>query len=581
MQWFYNLRIFTKIMISFGVVILLMIMLGVFSLSRMVQMYRDADTLSSLYLPGVQLSGGIDAVVANLRTNELQHVAAKNADRMEQYEKENRKLLDEMTRKIEKYRKLDLSDEERKMFEDFEKLWEDYLRTHQKAMSLSRENGEDSKKQAMDLLQSDTRYLKATEKLDEITSSMDKEAAATDKEVDGLYETSKVVVMGAIALTAALALLFGYFISRLISGSLKEVTEVANRLEQGDLTGNVSVKSKDEAGQVGSALNASLKSLNELLSQAMMTVEQVVAGSQQIASASQSLSQGAQEQASALEEITSSITELSAQTKQAAVNSESANVSATRVMDSANKGNDRMREMVVAMDDIKQATGNISRIMKAIDEIAFQTNLLALNAAVEAARAGKYGKGFAVVAEEVRNLATRSASSARETTEIVEGSIKKIQAGSQIAAETLMSFQEIVEAVKTSVRLMSEISEASNDQVKGILQVETALQQIDTVTQQNAGNAEETAAASEELAGQSNILSEKVRRFKLVESFQANSPMDRSSMHLSSLKHIANGSQKLPRGNTPNHTHSNGHSPNAKREPASVISLEDGDFSGM
>lgn len=401
------------------------------------------------------------------------------------------------------------------------------------------------------------------------------------------------IILGILLVfSIAFGILATMVLTRAISAQLQRVVDVANQMEGGDLSGEIAVDRKDETGKLGVALNSSLAALNEILTETAATVDQVASGTQQIASASESLSQGATEQASALEEITSSITELSAQTKQAAANAESANAIAKQVMSYASEGNQKMIEMVGAMDDINKASASISKIMKAIDEIAFQTNLLALNAAVEAARAGKYGKGFAVVAEEVRNLATRSAGSAKETSEIIELSISKIQAGTQMAQASLKAFQEIVEGINQTVRLVGEISTSATEQVRGIVQVESALQQIDVVTQQNAANAEETAAAGTQLAGQSGMLRKMISKFKL---------------KAGSVAHKADGKKSLfGHGESRNGHHENGHASNGasngvktaapvahghaqngngtasgRVSPASVISLEDDDFRGI
>jgi methyl-accepting chemotaxis protein len=307
-------------------------------------------------------------------------------------------------------------------------------------------------------------------------------------------------------------------INDIIDAIVEPISELRGKLEKaasGDLTAYVTGDYKGDHQLLKNALNDTLDSLNDILGQVATAADQVASGARQVSDSSQALSQGATEQASSLEQITASMTEMSGQTKQNAENATQANQLANASRANAEKGNQLMQEMVKAMADIDESSQSISKIIKAIDEIAFQTNLLALNAAVEAARAGVHGKGFAVVAEEVRNLAARSAKAAKETTEMIEGSIKKVNLGSDIAKKTADALVEIVSGVGKVTDLVGEIAAASNEQAQGIGQVNQGLNQLDQVTQQNTSSAEESAAASEELSGQANQLKQTISRFRL------------------------------------------------------------------
>ena len=235
-----------------------------------------------------------------------------------------------------------------------------------------------------------------------------------------------------------------------------------------------------------------------------------------IAASSASLASGASEQAASLEETSASLEEIAAMIKRTAANSQSAKQLGNDTRKSAESGESDMKDMSQAMSDIKSSSSNIAKIIKTIDEIAFQTNLLALNAAVEAARAGEAGAGFAVVADEVRALAQRSAQSAKETTSLVEDSIRKSDRGVQFSEKVLTGLSEIVVKARQMDELINEIASASSEQSLGISQINSAVNQMDKVTQDAAASSSELAEASNGLQEQSGALTASVTKLEIL-----------------------------------------------------------------
>jgi len=283
-----------------------------------------------------------------------------------------------------------------------------------------------------------------------------------------------------------------------------------------------------------------IRSIVKIMTEAVKSLSegttQVVSASEQISSASVSLAEGASSQASSVEEVSATIEEATASNNQNAENSREANLLAQHSNDAAKVGNQRVGDLMVAMEKITDSSQKIAKIIKTIDEIAFQTNLLALNAAVEAARAGEHGLGFAVVAEEVKNLAERSAGAAKEITGIIEASIDQVKAGTDVANKTKESFTEILNGIKKTSDLIGEIAISAKEQAEGMNQIATAMGSVDQITQQNASASEETAAAAEELNAQALSMLDNVAELAALAGY------DMGKEHKSapkSIKHIA------------------------------------------
>jgi methyl-accepting chemotaxis protein len=296
-----------------------------------------------------------------------------------------------------------------------------------------------------------------------------------------------------------------------------DIVRVSQRLAEGDLRTTPEADYQGDFVQIKDGLETALNDLNGIISQTNTVVEQVTPSVEQMRAISQSLASSAEEQSAAAEEVASSLEETDAQVKASAESANVANQLVSQTAEVARTGQEKMQGMTKAMDGIATSSQEIGRIIKVIDEIAFQTNLLALNAAVEAARAGQHGRGFAVVAQEVRNLAERSARAARETAELIEDAGRRVGEGVGIAEGTAEALGEIVENVVKVKDLVGEIAAASEDQSRGVTQVNTAMVQVNQGAQAGSQQSEELASTADELGQLAEVLRDQTARFRLRE----------------------------------------------------------------
>ncbi|HEV7856241.1 MAG TPA: methyl-accepting chemotaxis protein [Herminiimonas sp.] len=334
-------------------------------------------------------------------------------------------------------------------------------------------------------------------------------------EANNQADQAKVLLEVLAAVAVFLSVLFAYLATRSITRPLSEAVGLARKVADGDLTGTIVVRSRDETGQLLQALKDMNEGLVKIVTQVRAGTDTIATASGQIASGNLDLSSRTEEQAGSLEETASSMEELTSTVKQNADNARQSNQLALTASQVALKGGEVVSQVVDTMGAINESAKKIVDIIGVIDGIAFQTNILALNAAVEAARAGEQGRGFAVVASEVRNLAQRSANAAKEIKALIGDSVDKVDAGSRLVNEAGVTMQEVVESVRRVTDIMSEITAASQEQTEGIEQINQAVMQMDQVTQQNAALVEEAAAAAESLQEQADKLSSVVSVFKL------------------------------------------------------------------
>ncbi len=300
-----------------------------------------------------------------------------------------------------------------------------------------------------------------------------------------------------------------------IGSYIKEISEILRAISQGNLRASINSEYVGQFSQIKESINEITSKLNGTLSNIKTSADNVLMGAKQISSGAMLLAEGATEQASSVEQLNASIITINDQTQTNAANTQSANELSSKSMENAQKGNSEMKNMLTSIDGIKDASNNISKIIKVIDDIAFQTNLLALNAAVEAARAGVHGKGFAVVAEEVRSLAARSSQAARETTALIEDSISRVNEGTVLAKTTAEALETIVNDANTISGIINDIYISTTEQAEAISQISLGISQISQVVQSNSSTSEESAAAAQELSSQSEVLNELISYFHL------------------------------------------------------------------
>ncbi|MCL2391168.1 MAG: methyl-accepting chemotaxis protein [Oscillospiraceae bacterium] len=559
-----NLRVSAKLTISFMIVIVFAIAVGVIGMYGMYSINAAEDALYHENIVAISALGAIREVVQDQRVHLYNMVInAGDADQIRALQISLEGLEMELADQIEIYKDTIVDENEESHFraatQAYNTVFAELKRNVREASLVSFEAGlaavnAPGAAQAVNTMVTG---------FDTAMRNNDQWALDSVNENTALFRTMLTIQIILLVAAVAVALFFTFYISNIISkplgllsafmnkagatgaielspdeeknitemGQYKDeigvaikstasfvshVTHISEKLKtiaSGDLSVQIKLLSNEDT--MGLSMRHMLLNLNDMFANIQRSTAQVSMGSKQVADGAQSLAQGATEQASSIQQLSASITEIASSTKANALTAEKTAKLSQTIMDKAEKGSHQMDEMITAVKDINEASQSISKIIKTIDDIAFQTNILALNAAVEAARAGQHGKGFAVVAEEVRNLASKSAEAAKDTGNMIQNSMEKAELGSRIASETAISLKEIVEGIHESTQLVSEIANASESQSEGISQINVGIDQVAQVVQQNSATAEQSAAASEEMSSQSTMLEELILKFKL------------------------------------------------------------------
>ena len=514
MKWFYDLKIATKLIASFAVVLLLTLVMGVGAMVSTARVSAASNDLAGNWMPSVRVVLELRADLGDMRRWELSHLLSEDPAEYATYDARIATAQASMKTHRATYEKLISSPEESAIVAEFDRAWSAFMNDH---VAMIRMSADGRKAEARALLKGSSattlgQLVELANKLVKINiDGGDAASEAATATYDQALLTSTVLLVLNIGIGIALAL----WIARIVSGPLRQAVSVATAVAGGDLTRTIEVDSACETGQLMGALRDMNGNLQRLVSQVRGGTDTIATASAQIAAGNQDLSSRTEEQASSLEETASSMEELTSTVKQNADNARQANELARSASGIAIKGGDVVGQVVGTMSSINESSRKIVDIISVIDGIAFQTNILALNAAVEAARAGEQGRGFAVVASEVRNLAQRSAAAAKDIKSLIDDSVEKVEAGSQLVDRAGSTMTEIVSSITRVTDIMREITSASAEQSDGIEQVNTAIAQMDQVTQQNAALVEQAAAAAESMQEQAARLSEVVGIFKL------------------------------------------------------------------
>ena len=547
-----NLKVSTKLLLSFGLVVLMILITMVTSV---IGIYGVSNNLKEIYnvdLTGIDRMGNVEVYVEEIARNTLMAVVTDENNEKAGYLDKAVSLCGELGDELDQitYKSAEM----------------DALRSSCDEIIANINVAADEIKAGEGMTAFDNYIADPLEKsvaaIDTIDAAITASAQNTYARSNSYGRVISLVILIVGIVSTVIGVGISVFLSRYFTSIIREIEDAIVSISKGELDAKVTYQSKDEFGVMADAARSTINGLSvlikdttrmygelangnfdvhtearevyigefaplldnmrvlsvqlsETMAQIFQSADQVDSGSEQVSAGAQANAQGASEQAASIEELAATIDEISEKINKNAADSQQASRSIASVGKQAETSNDRMKEMLDAMNEISETSDKISEIIKTIEDIAFQTNILALNAAVEAARAGEAGKGFAVVADEVRNLASKSAVASQNTSELIQRSISAVENGSHIANETAEYLSGVVQQIEDIVGTIDSISHVSGEQADSITKVTAGVDQISKVVQTNSATAEESAAASEELSAQAAAMKGLVSRFTL------------------------------------------------------------------
>ena len=528
-----NLRIQTKLLLGFGLVLSLLIGVAAFAITQLHRVTEQTTVIKDRWLPSVYSIEEMRLGFGNYRRQQFSALTAGDSATKEQCKKMMIDALAIFAAGQKIYDPLPQTQEEESIYKQFLADWKAYQDATQRFMGI--EQKEEAHAMLMGGAMRDT-YHRADDALNRIIEINNIGAKQAGLTADAISARALWLLSAATLAAMIVGLVVAWLIARGISRPIRCMSEAMKEVAGGDLTVRIPGSGRDEIGEMATALNTTVATLHDVMSEIRAAADQTAASGEELSASAQNISSGAQSQASSVEEISAAVQELSKSIAQVAAKAGEANLVAKGTSTTAEAGSATVNRSIDGMKAINDSSSQIAKIIGVINQIANQTNLLALNAAIEAASAGEHGLGFAVVADEVRKLAERSSTAAQEIAQLIDESGKRVTDGAALSHEVGKSLHAIIDGVTKTSEGMASINARTEQQSVTAKELSKGAEGISAITEENSASAEEMAASAEELSAQAQRLQELVARFRLADDSERERRSSPAAAHRPSPK---------------------------------------------
>ncbi|GLU32083.1 methyl-accepting chemotaxis protein [Trinickia caryophylli] len=513
MNYLSQVSVSRKLQIVLAVALASLLLVGVFGAVQIGRIAANTGAIGGRWMPMAVQAQRIAQLAATVRNKEYAYILVRY-DQRDQVLPGLQKSIEEMSGQLKAFGGLALGEAERKTFDRAAAEWREYLALSARIQD-EVDNASPNAARAIIMQDSAKSFERLTASLTDLSKASQTEASGASDDATSAANRSLTLIISAVVIAAAVAATLMTLVSRAITVPLNAAVDIAQTVARGDLTRRIDASGNDEVSHVLRSLSEMSERLRKLIAEVREGVESVNTASNEIAAGNLDLSARTEKVAFSVQQTASYMTQLGSAASQSTDTALQVNDLSRKAFTAAERGGDIVSRVVTSMNEITTSSSKINDIIGVIDGIAFQTNILALNAAVEAARAGEQGRGFAVVASEVRGLAQRSAAAAKEIKELIESSVRSVDAGGQLVGDAGTAMSDIIEAVRHVSALISEIAASSQAQQRDLVQVREAVEHIDETTQQNAALVEESASAAASLRDQADRLAALVSIFRV------------------------------------------------------------------